>query len=324
MRKNACVVLVACAFSVILSNSLLSAEQYPARPITSIVPFEAGGSTDIVVRAMGSTISQFLGQPFVTSNKPGGGGTVGVYEVVKAKPDGYALVSCGATVVMPELYTQFRKDPPFTFKDVAPVAGWTANIIVIAVRKDAPWNTMKEFMEAAKNTELKTGSPGSPSLDYILQLALAKKYNAKLKNIPFKGNADSITALLGGHIDMATMIVGSAKPHVEAGTLKLLAVVFEERIALFPQVPTMAEQGYDVGISSFALGTFVRANTPVDRIKVLSEAIKKVANEKSFQSMMEKYGMPVIYSDTEKFRKNLDTKKASTALTFQDLGFLPK
>ena len=304
------------------AGSAALAEKYPARPITNIVPFGAGSGTDLVSRALASSIDKYLRQPFIIQNKPGGGGTLGVFEVVKSKPDGYTVVSCGATIVMPELYVHFRKDPPYTYKDLAPVAGWTANIIVMAVRHDAPWNSLKDFMENAKTKEVIVGSPGSPSLDYIMQLALTKKYNAKVKSVPFKAGADMVSALLGGHIDMGTMIAGVAKAQVDAKALKLLAVVYEARVPFYPDVPTMAEQGYDVGISSFPVGTFVHRNTAPEKIKILSEAIKKTTEDESFKATMKNIAMPVVYDDTGNFRKKLEAKKDSTAKTFKELGFL--
>ena len=243
--------------------------------------------------------------------------------MVKSKPDGYTLVTTGATVSMPELYSFFRK-APYTSGDAVPVAQWSVFIPVIAVRKDAPWNTLKEFLEEAKGKGFKFGGPGRTASNYILGLALAKKNNVKLGGIPFEGDAKSIPALLGGHIDMAILMVGSVKPLISSGALKLLAVAHPERIIDFPNTPTITEQGYDVGFGSMPLGTWAPAKTPPDRINTLSEGIRKISQDKSFLAMMEKLGMPVSYADHEAFRKRLENTQRVLTEIFRELEYLPK
>ena len=167
-----------------MSHSVASAEEaFPSRPITNIAPFAPGTGTDIMTRTLGAVLQKYLGQPVVTMNKAGAGGTMGVQYVVTSKPDGYTIVSCGVTITMPELYKQFRQTD-YTSKDLTPIARWTNSIGVIAVRKDAPWNTFKDFMETAKNKNLKYGGPGKTTGNYVFGLALAKKYNVKLTGVP--------------------------------------------------------------------------------------------------------------------------------------------
>ena len=312
-------------FFVLLGLGAAAAAErpFPSQPITCVVPFTPGAATDLANRALGSYFQQYLGQPLITLNKPGGGGTSGFFDMVKSNPDGYTLVTTGATVAMPELYDYFRK-APFTYEDAAPVAQWSVFVPTIAVRKDAPWNTLKEFMDDAKTKGLKFGGPGKTASNYIIGLALAKKYNAKLSGIPFEGDAKSIPALLGGHIDMALLMVASVKPHISSGTLKLLAVAHNERISDFPNTPTMIEQGYDVGFGSMPLGTWAPAKTPPERIKALSDGIRKISEDKSFYDMMGKIGMIVSYADHETFKKRLDQIKKILTEIFKDLDYLPK
>ncbi len=296
---------------------------FPSQPITCVVPFTPGAATDLANRALGHFFPQYLGQPLVTINKPGGGGTSGFFDMVKAPPDGYTLVTTGATVAMPELYDYFRK-APFAYEDAAPVAQWSVFVPTIAVRKDAPWNTLKEFMDDAKTKGLKFGGPGKTASNYIIGLALAKRYNAKLAGIPFEGDAKSIPALLGGHIDMALLMAASVKPHINSGSLKLLAVAHNERISDFPNTPTMVEQGYDVGFGSMPLGTWASAKTPPERIKILSDGIRKISEDKAYHEMMDKVGMPVSYANHETFKKRLDQIKKVLTEVFKDLDYLPK
>jgi tripartite-type tricarboxylate transporter receptor subunit TctC len=314
-------------FTIVLlltSGSTTAADRpFPSQPITCVVPFTPGAATDLANRALGSFFQQYLGQPLITLNKPGGGGTSGFFDMVKSSPDGYTLVTTGATVAMPELYDYFRK-APFTYEDAAPVAQWSVFVPTIAVRKDAPWNTLKEFMDDAKTKGIKFGGPGKTASNYIIGLALAKTYNAKLSGIPFEGDAKSIPALLGGHIDMALLMVASVKPHISSGSLKLLAVAHHERISDFPNTPTMIEQGYDVGFGSMPLGTWAPAKISQDRIKTLSEGIRKISEDKAFRDMMEKVGMPVSFADHDTFKRRLDQIKKVLTEVFKDLDYLPK
>ncbi len=312
-------------FSVLLGlGSTFAADKpFPSQPITCVVPFTPGAATDLANRALGSFFQQYLGQPLITLNKPGGGGTSGFFDMVKSSPDGYTLVTTGATVAIPELYDYFRK-APYAYVDAAPVAQWSVFVPTIAVRKDAPWNTLKEFMDDAKTKGLKFGGPGKTASNYIIGLALAKKYNARLSGIPFEGDAKSIPALLGGHIDMALLMVASVKPHISSGTLKLLAVAHDERISDFPNTPTMIEQGYDVGFGSMPLGTWAPAKTPPQRVIILSDGIRKISEDKAFRDMMEKVGMPVSFADHDTFRKRLDQIKKVMTEIFKDLDYLPR
>ncbi len=312
-------------FFVLLSFGAASAadKPFPSQPITCVVPFTPGAATDLANRALGHFFPQVLGQPLVTLNKPGGGGTTGFYDMVKSNPDGYTLVTTGATVAMPELYDFFRK-APFAYEDAAPVAQWSVFVPTIAVRKDAPWNTLKEFIEDAKTRGMKFGGPGKTASNYIIGLALARKYNAKLSGIPFEGDAKSIPALLGGHIDMALLMAASVKPHISSGSMKLLAVCHNERISDFPNTPTMIEQGYDIGFGSMPLGTWAPAKTPPERVRVLSEGVRKICENKSFQDMMEKIGMQASFADNETFKKRLDQIKKVLTEIFKDLDYLPK
>lgn len=302
-------------------SAAFAEESFPSRPVTNIAPFAPGTGTDILCRTLGKVLPKYLGQPVVTMNRAGAGGTVGVEYVVNSNPDGYTLVSTGMTITMPELYKKFRKTD-YTSKDLTPVASWTSSIGVIAVRADAPWNTFKDFMEAAKKESIKFGGPGKTTGNYVFGMALAKKYGVNLVGVPLDGSAMEITNLLGGNIGMAILLVSAARPQVAAGKLKILAVMHTKRIPAFPDIPTTLEEGYDVGFSSFDIGTYAPAKTPVERIKILNEAIKKTTQDEEFKSSMEKIGEIVNYTDTETFSKNRDAVQRTMTSIFKDLGYL--
>ena len=299
-----------------------SDEPYPSKPIICVIPFPGGGATDITTRALCSVISQYIGQPFIPNPKGGGGGAVGVYEMVKSKPDGYTVLCAGNSLVMPELYAHFNK-APYTYKDSTAVCQWAGFIPTIAVRKDAPWNTLKEFMEEAKNKPMKFGGPGTRTTNYILGLALAKKYGTKMGGLPFKGDGEVVTALLGGHVDMGMLMTASVKAQFDAGTLRVLAVGYDTRLPDFPGVPTIKEQGYDVGFDAMFMGMYAPSKTPPGRIKVLADSVKKVTEDETFLSMMNKFSMPVLYADTETYGEKLIRIQKALTKAFMDAGLNP-
>lgn len=307
---------------VAMGSATQADEVYPSRPIICVIPFPGGGATDIAIRALCSVIPQYIGQPFIPTVKGGGGGTIGVYEMVKSKPDGYTVLCVGNSLLMPELYAQFTKTA-YTHKDALPVCQWAGFIPTIAVRKDAPWKNLKEFMEDAKNKSLKFGGPGKTTTNYILALSLARKYNVKLSGLPFKGDGEVVTALLGGHVDMGMLMTASVKAQFDAGTLRVLAVGYESRLPDFPGVPTIREQGYDVGFDAMFMGMYAPVKTPPERIKVLADAVKKVTEDETFLSMMSKFSMPVIYADTETYREKLVRTQKTLTKVFADLGLNP-
>jgi len=304
-----------------VTATLLAGEDFPSKPVICVVPFAPGGATDILARTVAASITSYLGQPMVVINKPGGGGAVGVHDVVKSKPDGYTTVLTGWGICTPELFTHWR-EAPFTSKDLAPIAQVSTNYTVLVVKKDAPWNDMKELMAYAKDHEVKFGGPGASSTGFILGVALAKKFKVNLKGIPFKGDALSIPALLGNHIQLDSCLVASIKPHVDAGTLRILGVADPERMVDMPDVPTLKEQGFDTGIYSLPSGMWAAKGTPADRIKVISDSVEKLSKDESYKIMMEKIGAPMVCAGTEKWAKLLQDTTNFMGNAFKELGYL--
>jgi len=300
------------------------AQDYPTRPVEIIVGPEPGSSTDLASRAVASVISEYLGKPAVVINKVGGSNLIaGDYVMRQAKPDGYTIWHSGITITAPELYVKFRP-APFTSKEVEPVAAFSAYITCFVVHGDSPWNSMKDLVEYARqHPGLKFGIPGVATMGEIMGKSLANVANIKLVSLPAKGEAESVTMLLGKNIDFDVVSLGPVMPHLDSKKLKVIGVVAPKRIPQCPDVPTVQEQGYNLGIGSFLFGAFVRKGTPVNIIQRLSDAYRKTCEHKTYISQMTKLGLPVHYEDHATFSKSYVRDIEAVRKMFVQLGYLP-
>ncbi|HSR13736.1 MAG TPA: tripartite tricarboxylate transporter substrate binding protein [Thermodesulfobacteriota bacterium] len=314
--------IIAAAFA---APAAATDEAYPTRPIEIIVGFAPGGATDLAARAVASVIPEYLGKPAVVVNKPGGGGTVGgEYITHTAKPDGYSVWHSGITIAAPELYVKF-KPATFTSKDVEPICSFAAMIGCFTVRADAPWNNISDLVEhVRKHPGLKFSGPGVTTGFQLLGQALGIVTKTRFASIPLKGDGESVSMLLGKHVDMAVMSLASAKPQIEAKKFKVLGVVAPFRLPDIPNVATLEEQGFDVGIGYFSIGAFVPKGTPAPVIAKLAEAHRKVCENKSFIAQMDKLGLPVVYEGTDKYRASFHRDLEGFHKMFVELGYLPK
>jgi len=252
-------------------------EAFPNKPVTLVIPF-APGDTDRMLRPVTDRMGQYLGQPVVVSYRPGAGGSVGAGSVASSAPDGYTLVgsSPGSIVVVPLT----NPNPAYDTASFAPVAGISLGAMMIVAPAQSPYQTLNDVVAAAKAQPdtLTYGTSGMMGISHLLGEAFASAANVRLSHVPFQGSTPAITALLGGHTDLAVSAVGPAQAHIQAGSLKALAVFSNDRLAAWPQVPTLIESGYDVGSPS-AYGLLAPKDTPPRIINRLYEAVQKVMRE---------------------------------------------
>ncbi len=327
--KNKAVIFFSALFLSVFQSapglSLAADRGYPSRPIEIVVGFAPGGATDLASRAVASVIPEYLGQPAAVLNKVGGGGILaGEYVVRQAKPDGYTVWHAGITIAAPELYEKFRP-APFSSKDIDLVCSFAAMIACFTVRADAPWNSISDLVEyVRKNPGLKFSGPGVTTGFQILGQALGVVTKTRFASVPLKGDGESVSMLLGGHVDMSVMSLASAKPMIEAKKFKVLGVAAPFRLPDLPNVPTLEEQGFDVGVGYFSIGAYVPKGTPKPVIQRLSDAHRRVCENKTFINQMSKLGLPVVYEDTEKYTKSFTRDLEGFRKMFIELGYLPK
>ena len=300
---------------------LAQAQAFPSRPIKYICPWPAGGSTDVVMRAIAESAGKALGTTVVIENKPGAGGMMAPNELVNAKPDGYTLAQLPHGVFrIPHMQkTQFDTLKDFTW--IACLTGYTFGLVVPAA---SPIQNIKDYVDFARaNPEKMTyGHTGLGTSPHLAIEEFAQKAGIKLTNVPFKGNAENMQAILGGHIMSASDATGWGV-HVDAGKLRLLTTYGSKRTKRWPTVPTLTELGYaTVSDSPFGVGGPKGMDPAI--VKTIHDAFKKSLDDPAVLAVFEKYDQSVIYMNTEDYTKFARDSFASERAVIEKLGMLNK
>lgn len=277
------------------------AQTYPNKPITLIVPWPAGGSTDRHLRTLAEIASTHLGQNIVIENKPGAGGTLGPSTMAAtAKPDGYTIAQFPLGMLRMPHMQKTNWDPINDFSYILGVSGYTFGF---TVRADSPHKTFNEYIEAARKQPgaINYGSTGTGSSPHLLMEELAGNAKVQLNHIPYKGNADLQAALLGGHVMAQSDATGWDK-FVDAGQMRLLVTFGEERTKRWPQVPTAKELGYNV-VSSSPYGLVGPKGMDPAIVKTLHDAFKKAMDDPKHLAVLEQLNQAVWYRDGAAYKQ---------------------
>lgn len=306
---------------LIVPAAALAQDKFPSKPITIIVPFAAGGSTDLLGRAVEKIWPKYSSQPMVLINKPGGGGVVGTEFVVRSKPDGYTLFfgyGSGHDVVMPHL----QKMPYDTYKDLVAISRLSIHSVVICTGAKSEFNSIKDMVAWAK----KDGKPITSSVSTkagavdITITALGKEAGINIVTVPFSGGADAVTTLAGGHVMIGGGHPSEVMPHIKAGRFKPLAVALPERDPSLPNVPTLIEQGIKVHTWGSIKGVAAPAATPKEVVSYLDATLKKVCEDAEFKKMMVDLSQPIMYQDSAAFTKFLQQAYGDYGKLIKDLN----
>jgi tripartite-type tricarboxylate transporter receptor subunit TctC len=307
-----------------LACSVVFGQDYPARPITLIVPFPPGGVADNVARPVAQALSKQLGQTVVIENKQGAGGGIGMAFVAKAKPDGYTLLMALSSIsVIPEADRVLGRAPMFQLDQLLPIARFTADPVVLAVRADSPWKSYAEFIAFAKANpkKLNYGSSGNYGTMHVPMEMLASTVNAALTHVPFTGAAPAVTALLGGTVDAVASGPSTVVQHVKAGKLRVLANWGTERHPALPDVPTLRELGVATEYAQWS-GLFAPAGTPEPLLAALRKAAREVQDDAAFKQAFVTLQTPLAYLDAPMFRTYWDADAKKMAEVVQRMGKL--
>jgi tripartite-type tricarboxylate transporter receptor subunit TctC len=294
-------------------------QAFPTKPIELVVPYPAGGGTDVLGRAFAQAAVKHLPQSLIVMNKPGASGAIGWADVLNGKPDGYKMVLL-ATDLMTQPNIGYTK---ITYEDFTPIARLNYDPAAITVRADAPWNTAEEFVAAAKKGDFRIGNGGNGSTWHLAAAAIEDKTGARFNHIPYAGAAPAILALLGGHLDAITVSAAETYAHVAAGKLKTLAVMSDQRIKGFENVPTLKEKGMDISIGTWR-GLAVHKATPPDVVATLRTATARTANEPSLREALDKQNMGYAYADGDQFGAVMAKDHAFYKALIQRLGIKPQ
>jgi len=277
------------------THAIAQAPTYPSRPVTLIVPWPAGGSTDRHLRALAEIASKHLGQLIVIQNQPGGGGTNAPGNMgLQGKPDGYTIAQYPMGMLrIPHMQkTMWNPINDFTF-----ILGVTGYSFGFVVRSDSPYKTFKDYIEAARKApgKIDFGSTGTGTSPHLLVEEVSGVAGIELNHIPFKGNADLMQALLGGHVSAASDATGWDK-FVDAGQMRLLVGFGEQRMKRYPNVPTAKELGYNV-VTNSPYGLAGPKGMDPAVVKTLHDAFKKAMDDPRHLALLEELNQPVWYKN---------------------------
>ena len=298
-----------------------AASDYPNKTISIVLGVPPGGSTDMGARLLAQFMEKELKQPVVVLNKPGAAGTIGGYAVASAKPDGYTLGYFPGSASLPEVYTYFYS-APYSSSDLRPICRVHVPVITIAVKADAPWNSLKELVEYARNNPgIKFGHIGKSTLQYVAVATIARSEKLRMIDVPFDGDGTMVPALLGGHVPVATPVLFVIKSLMDGKKLRVLAVCLEKRAPSAPDIPTVPELGYKLAYVPF-FGLYAPNKTPDEIVRKLEDAVRRVVADKEFENRNRVMDMPVEFEDTASFEKYLARYKENLQNFFKSEGLL--
>jgi tripartite-type tricarboxylate transporter receptor subunit TctC len=279
-------------------TSAASAQTYPTKPMTMIIPFAAGGPTDVLGRVMGQRMSEILGQQVVIENVGGAGGMSGSKRVADAAPDGYTFV-LGTVGTHAQGQTLYKKPLYNAASDFTPVALIAEVPIVLITRKDLPVNNLKEFVAYAKanQSKMQFGSAGAGSATHLGCVLLNYLIGVDITHVPYRGTGPAMQDLQGGRIDYLCEIVSTAKPQIDGGTVKAIAIMTKERSKALPNVPTGLEQGVP-NLEAYTWNAiFLPKGTPADVVKKLNEATVEAMKTPAVKERLEALGAVIVPED---------------------------
>jgi len=310
MSKRISMVMILSLISLIVFGftSEPSAQKYPDRPITLVLPMAPGDGIDVAGRLMGEELSKLLKVPIVPLNKPGAAATAGTDFVAKSKKDGYTLLFTNNASVISAKILQPETVPYDGFKDLTPLALVTQNPALIAVRGDAPYKNYKEMVDYAKKnpgkircSSMGVGAVGHFDVEIVNTLA-----GTDIPMVPFKGAVPAATAVLGGHVEAVALAIGPLIPHFRSGALR--PVVTSVKISEFPDVPTLKELGYSQELLGVWFAFFAPSDLPPEVKTTLVSAIEKVAKDPSVAAKLGNLGMVQDYESPDRLTERMKSE----------------
>jgi tripartite-type tricarboxylate transporter receptor subunit TctC len=317
------IAMVLSASTVLLPIAVQAQEaKFPSRPISLIVPWPPGGSTDRHLRAFAEAAAKQLGQPVIIVNNPGVGGTLGPSSMAaQAKPDGYTLSQYPMGMLRLPHIQKVSFDP---LKDFSFIIGLTGYTFGLTVKADSPYKTLREYLDAAKlkPNQISFASTGVGTTPHLLIEELALKAGVQLNHVPFKGNADSTQALLGGHVDAQSDATGWGR-FVDAGQMRLLVTFGENRTKRWPAAPTAKELGLGI-VSTSPYGIAGPKGMDPAIVKILHDAFKKALDDPEHQKVLEQLDQDVWYKNSEDYAKWARETLANEKALINRLGLAQK
>ena len=283
--------------------AVASAQPFPNKPITMIVPFPPGGIADLTARVLAPAMSNILGQNIVIENRAGAGGAVGMAHVAKQRPDGYTLMTALSSIVIIPVSDQVSgRAPMYQMTDFTPIALLSADPTILLVPADSPWKTLDDLIRDAKARpgKISYSSSGVYGTTHTAFEMLAQSAGVQMLHVPYKGGGPAMTALLAGEVAITAQSPGVANPHVKSGKVRVLGSWGATRLPSIAEAPTMKELGYDVEFYIWA-ALFAPAGMPPDVLAKVRGAARQAVQDAKFRSSMAGMNTPINYMEGAEF-----------------------
>jgi tripartite-type tricarboxylate transporter receptor subunit TctC len=293
--------------------------KYPERAVTVLTPHPAGGDTDTVARAIVEAARKAFPKGIAVINRVGGGGTIGIVELVRAKADGYTLAS---TPIAPLVVAPHRLEIPYkTANDYQPVIKMVASTFNLAVRKDKPWKNIQEFLAfcQANPGKVRVGVAAEGTIPHLAMAQFVRLAKIDVTIVPFTGGVESVTALIGGHLDANCQALSEIIPHVQAGGVRILLSFDETRTPTLPDVPTAKETGLDMTAILYH-SIIAPKGLPPEIVSFLHHTFKTAMNDPIFRKVMEQKCYQIVYEGPDDLKKRLMEDYQGYGKMIQELG----
>ena len=308
--------------AVTASGHAAGKDVYPTKPIEIVIPYTPGATSDLLSRLVASLAPKYLGQPMTVVSKPGAGGSVAAADVISSKPDGCKMMM--TTNFFFAMTTKTQK-VPFNAYDLVPIANFVEYRNGLIVKGDSPWKTLKDVLDYAKKNpgSLRWSHTGRGNSQHMYGLLLFRKAGVETTDIPFKGSAEMLTSLLGGHTDASFMVYGAVADHVKSGQVRYLVTVGARRFTNLPNVPCVVELGFpEVAKLPTYVGLYIHKDTPEPIKKTLVDAMRKIYEDPEFKKGLETLGEEPMYGDPEFLKASIRSSEIVALPILKEFGLL--
>jgi tripartite-type tricarboxylate transporter receptor subunit TctC len=306
-----------------LASATFAQSPWPeGKPITMIVPFPPGGVADTVARPVAEALARELKQQVLVDNRAGAGGATGIGAAARAAADGYTLLMALSSIsILPEADKLLERKPQYTLDQLAPIARFTADPTVLAVRADAPWKTLADFVADLKANPAKYnyGSSGNYGTMHVPMEMLKAAAGFRMTHIPYTGAGPAVLALLGGQVDAVSTGPSTVAQHVRGGRLRVLAHWGDKPLQSLPEVQSLAQLGYRTSFAQWS-ALFVPAGTPAPVIARLRDAAKKAAADAQVVATIGRAGSPIEHLDAPEFQRYLEADAKGMVEAVKKIG----
>ncbi|MBU8545120.1 MULTISPECIES: Bug family tripartite tricarboxylate transporter substrate binding protein [Roseomonadaceae] len=297
--------------------------QFPSRALNMVVAFPPGGQADLAARPVAAALEKIYSQPVVVQNRGGAAGAIGNGFVARSAADGYTtLMALSSLAVIPAAERLFDRTPPYTVDQFTPIARVNADPTMLAVAANSPWQTMEEFIAAAKAKpgDLTYSSSGTYGTLHVAMEMLAAAAGIRMLHVPFSGGGPALTALLGGQVNALSSAPGPLAQHVAAGRVRVLGCWGRERVAAFPDVPTFIEKGFSEVEFYIWAGLFAPAATPAPVVQRLRDGMRQAVQDPVVVNAFTAAGAPVAYLDAPEFKTFFEEDSARLLRAVERIG----